>query len=156
MSESNALSLVETKLTKGEAIDLLVQEFKNDLEAKIKENERQIKELESSFTTADLVAGTVRFFTMSERYSHSKLMLSFRIERNQLSTSGKLKVDALERLSEEREVMRKQEYAFESKGNKAKNMILKAMLEGSEEGKQFLALLDGLKLKVAPKLLPTG
>lgn len=153
MTDNAMQSLVETKLTKSEAIDLLVEELRTDLEAGLKQNELDLKDARRQFRTHDIKAEvTSSVFELEHSYD-GKLTLQLRLTADQLTESGKAKLARIRSLEAMRDSMQKQSYAIDDRRGKAKNAILKTMLEGTEEGQRFLELLGNLKLKVQPKLL---
>lgn len=158
MANENDTQLIETKLTKTEAIELLVSEMKNELESKRSKLGAERDALAGSFTIDDFPMFKYGKFSISKEYGNRNIFsVSFasKVNLSDLPAEVVRKVTRLRELEDEIERLGKQSYELDN-GNKAKLTILKTMLEGSEEGKRFLQLLDGLKLKVSPKLLGSG
>lgn len=161
MANDNLNTLIETKLTKGEAIDLLIEEMRVESEKREKVLELRIEKLQDSFTAADLnISDKVRFHVVPSYSDHSRLEVRIvgSLSQASLGPTAQAKLNELREIREEYEQLRKQNYKFETKGNanRFKQVILKTMLEGTEEGQRFLELIGNLKLKVQPKLLGSG
>jgi hypothetical protein len=129
--------------------------MKSELESKRNKLGAERDALAGSFTVDDFPRFKYGKFSVSKEYGNRNIFsVSFanKVSLSDLPAEVVRKVTRLRELEDEIERLGKQAYELDN-GSKAKLTILKTMLEGSEQGREFLRLLDGLKLKVSPKLL---
>lgn len=149
--------LVETKLTKTEAIDLVVEEMKDEVNKRRLEVDAEIKRLRKDITLQELAPlfGGCTFnvevpSTYTEGYSVS--FNTGRLGIGRFPKELQTKLSRIAALSKEQEELGKRINELNESKGKIRNAILKTMLEGTDQGRQFLQLLGDLKLRVSPKL----
>ncbi len=149
--------LIETKLTKTEAIDLLVEEMRTELEAERADVDRQMKALSASITLKDLSPGLTDIrvdINVPGKYrSDYHVGIAGDVKLSRFSAHVQSKLSRLKELTERQEELGKRHHELSESKARIRTVILKSLLEGSEQGQKFLELLDSLRLKVSPKLL---
>jgi hypothetical protein len=152
--------LVETKLTKTEAIDLLVEEMKSELEAKRAEATARKKSLSNwdiSELENDLLDRGTREVGLGyyeeEMPGKVKVSINLEIPSSKLPPDLRAQINKYRAAAKEESALSHSIHELDGNKNKVRNAILRTMLENSEQGQKFLKLLNGLKLKASPKLL---
>lgn len=152
--------LVETKLTKTEAIDLLVEEMKSELEAqraaatKRKESMKNwdLTELENDLLDRG-TRGVDYGYYQDEMSNKVKVSITLEIPAAKLPPELRAQINRFRAVAKEEQDLSSKIHELDGNKNKVRNAILRTMLENSEQGQKFLKLLNGLKLKASPKLL---
>jgi hypothetical protein len=157
MDETNLEQLVETKLTKSELIDVLIEEMKVSNEKARQELQAEVDRLRASFTSDDIL-GMLRGLPVRIEPSgggtnrkYFQVFFNASWEVSSFSPGVRERLERITELVAEQDRLSQQAYHLNEK--RARGTILKTMLEGSEQGREFLRLLDGLKVKVNTKLL---
>lgn len=148
--------LIETKLTKTEAIDLLVEEMKDEVTKERDAVKARTQAVRDSVRIEDLVS------SMKGAQIQIEVPTSYREDyRITFKVEGKLgkfpaavqkQLHELNELNDKQELLGKKYAELNDSKGRVRNTILKTMLEGSDKGRQFLQLLGDLKLRVTPKL----
>lgn len=159
-------AFVETKLTKGEAIDLLVVELRDqvvketrDLEQSIKGISKtfkfsEIKELIPDDTPVCLRAGYDDASVVTISLGDRDYGDSFKAKLSKLPADVRARFDERERLSKEKSRLESLTHRLNDKKGDARTLIMRQMLESSAVGRQFLSIIKDLRLQVRPKFLP--
>jgi hypothetical protein len=148
--------LIETKLTKSEAIDLLVEEMRDEIEKERTAISGEDRTIRDSLKHEDFAAA-LRTAKITVELP-STYRESFEVSIRFSGQLGKFPIDTQHKLSRLQELHKRQEelgkriHELSDTKGRVRNTILKTMLEGTEQGKKFLELLSGLRLKVTPKL----
>jgi hypothetical protein len=157
-------SFIEMKLSKGEAIDLLIVELKDEIAKSVRDLEHQIKEISKTFTFKDVAAVVSENFPVSLSFGYKddgtvSIQLGDRDYGNGLSLKpSKLPADVQERLKQRGELTREKQrlehmlHRLEDKKGDARSVIMRQMLESTTSGRRFLSLIQDLRLQVKPKL----
>ena len=157
MDEKHIEALVETKLTKSELIDVLISEMKASLDAKAKALEDQVKRINQAYVVDDVIdlVGnkeiSISYVENSYEKPYYKIEFSVRVAPKDMPGDLKEQTQEVVRLNREASALKQQSYRLNERA--ARTTILKTLLEGSPQGREFLRLLEGLKLKVSTKLL---
>lgn len=159
--------MVETKLTKGELVDLVIGDMRSQTKRELNKVTAEMKELSQSIKLEDilpLIEGTV---SVEEPYrsgdQDDSMPKQFRVSvhvKSDVSLSKLPKeVQQVLRRRHELKLMEKELndrlQKLHEKGE-AKSYVLKGLIEQTPEGKQFLQLLEGIKVKVDTRLLLAG
>ena len=157
-------SFIEMKLTKGEAIDLLIVELKEELAKSVRDLEKQIKDINATFKFADVASVISENFAVSLNYGYRddgtvQIQLGDREYGSGLNVKpSKLPQDVQDRLKQRGELSREKQrlesmmHRLDDKKGDARSVIMRQMLESSSSGKRFLALIQDLRLQVKPRL----
>ena len=153
--------LVETKLTKTEAIDLLVEELKNELEAKrtaaTQRKDAAAKSWDLSEIENDILDRGTRKLDMvyyrDDLPTKVEVSITLSFPMSKLPPHIKEQIISYRAASRDEQDLSGKIHELDGNKNKVRNTILRTMLENSEQGQKFLQLLNGLKLKASPKLL---
>ena len=156
--------LVETKLTKGELVELVIGDMRTATRRELKAVQQEIKDITGQIKLDDLRDILVGSITVEEPYSRSDEELTmpknFRVSVHingdvALSKMPKHVQELLKRrhsLKADEKELNDRLQKLHEKGE-AKNIVLKGLIEQTPEGKQFLQLLEGIKVKVDTRLL---
>jgi hypothetical protein len=144
---------VETKLTKSEVIELIIESMSSELKAQEHALEEELKTI-CNFPLSE-VAALLTSATVNIRESwndKSKIQLSLSAE---LKNVGALTARVGRMHAVQAELQRIRTVRNELEGNKqrAKNEILKRFLEQTDEGRTVLEQINSFKLKLQTKLL---
>lgn len=150
-------NLVETKLSRSEIIDILLDDIRADLGKRRKELEDQKTSLLASIDQKTLMSLvrklTVRTDSWYGAGRATKLVIEARTEISTGDLPERLKglMAQINQNEEEVKAIDESLRTFESKG--AKNVLLKRFLEGTEEGRQILEKLDLFRADMGKKLI---
>jgi hypothetical protein len=156
-------TVMETKLTRSELIEIVILELEQDIKNKIADVKREFDEL-NNFSLADLYNDRV---SLSFKFCEWSIGSGRRDEcRVELAVDGDFKLPAFSnikyryaKLAELANLKRELEASLNeltSNKQKAKLNILKKCIETTAEGKVLLASLEQLKLSISAKLLGGG
>jgi hypothetical protein len=157
MDEKNLEQLVETKLTKTELIEVLISEMKASLDDKAAALKEEVKRIDQRYTVDDILEligskeVSIQYFENTYERPYYKIELSVRVAPKDMPGDIKEQCQEVTRLNKEVADLNQKSYKLNARG--ARTTILKTLLEGSTQGREFLRLLEGLKLKVSTKLL---
>lgn len=158
--------MVETKLTKGELVELVIGDMRTQTKRELSRVQAEQKAISEQIKLEDvlpLIDGTV---TVEEPYRHgddgsmpTKLRVSVHVKSEISLSKFPKELQALLRqrheLKETEKELNDRLQKLHEKGE-AKSYVLKGLIEQTPEGKQFLSLLEGIKVKVDTRLLLAG
>lgn len=145
----DATGIMETKLTRSEAIELMLEEAKEQISAKMAALEAERNKLRN--LTKDEVIELATAGRVSFSWNRKGGDVNF-------TTPTKLPTWFVERqkrdeeLGKEISLLTHTKYALDEKG-KAKLIIMKQVLEGSEEGRKFLEDVSKMALGLTTRLI---
>jgi len=160
---ANVDSIIETKLTKGEAIDFLVAEMQTAIEEQLTALRKQKKKLKSEFTFDELKPVLEKMTFNVEREYNKSDSYEVNFDYDYGSTRNRFKLSALPKETQEKvkaimsvddqiETLEKQERKLNDKKSNVRQQVLRSMLEGTDEGKRFLAYLTDVRVRLAPRM----
>lgn len=147
---------IETKLTKSEVIDLIIDSMTTELKQKQHVLEQELQAV-SNFSVeeiTDLLVTQGAKASIRESWNN-KTLVTVNVQALEVKPTGALK-DRLTKIHAiNAELTRLRQVQNELEGNKAraKNEILKRFLEQTEEGRTVLEQINGFKLKLQTKML---
>lgn len=162
-SNTNGIGqFIETKLTKGEAIDLLIMGLKEELLKGIHALDDKIKRLPVEFAFEDVMfvvppSARVKLATSYDSQDHFRIDLSYGDEDHRFPAAKfpphiRSVLEERVKLNAELSRLRSQLHKLEDKKTDARSLIMATMLESTPEGRKFLQLIGDLRLRVQPKL----
>jgi len=152
---------LETKLTRSELMDVILDEMESDLNSA---RERLVTEEESLKRLTDIEASDlirvngVKFKV--ELTWDGKVRLEFCTGSGSVQVKPtpvvKDKVKRLSQISEEKQAFQSLREQVTNNRSKAKTALLKKFLEGSAEGRNILDLISEFRISLQKKLLPAA
>jgi hypothetical protein len=152
--------VMETKLTRSEAIELMLQEAAEQVEARQKQIEKEMSDLEDLapeelrelLDVGAITGGRIHHVHWRVESGHTQTSASIEVDYTKAPSSLLAKRDRKIELEQERGRLYDVARALQDKG-KAKLQIMKQVLEGSEQGRAFLRQIEQMSLALNARLI---
>lgn len=165
MDISSYLSqVVDSKLTRTELVDLIVEELTEDMEKKLEalRDERNALE-EPTLTVGDFANVAKREVIVQDNNEYDddgkkldNLAVRFTLSLKNMPKEWQLWNEKTEELNERISELQRQIYKINNKSKSIRNAITRQLLESTTEGKQLMRLLFETKASQRAKLLGEG
>lgn len=155
----NPNEVFETKVTRAEMIDMILDDLTCELETQHDKVKKQLDAVEPKAELADFLKlvpkGTE--VEVSEAWNDEKVMnvsISFTVKTTALPTDYRLAHAQKKKLEEQKGSLRDQLSQLRKNRQHAKNEIIRKSLEATPEGRQVLSTISEFKVSIKQKLLP--
>lgn len=158
-------NLVETKLSKSELVELVIGDMRSTTRKELKNVQAEIEQINGEIILSDVLDLIVGKVSVEKPFSYREekddaLPKSYQVSVHVTQNVSLSKFPKhVQELLKRRHALQLMEEELQSRISKlsdkgeAKNFVLKGLIEQTPEGKQFLQLLEGIKVKVDTKLL---
>ncbi len=144
--------IMETKLTRSEAIELMLEEAREQTGNRVKAIEKELHDLQHlSPDELDDLHAVAKNAHMRIAWNGEEVNVSFDVKSSAFPKWIKERRARQKDLEEERNTLYTVQRSLEDKG-KAKLAIMKQVLESNDEGRKFLAQVEQMSVALSAKL----